>query len=149
MRPINRIIVHHSESPGGNWAMIDEWHRNRGWAGIGYHYVITNGRRHGNYLAGHNGEIQTGRQVNVQGAHARGANEDSIGVCLIGCLDKHRPTARQVRSLMELCLTLCERYNIPHTEVYGHRDVNATDCPGEYVYAILPFVRTWLKWRLR
>jgi N-acetyl-anhydromuramyl-L-alanine amidase AmpD len=129
--------------------MIDEWHRARGWAGIGYHYVICNGKRHGNYLAGRDGEVQEGRPIERQGAHARGANADSIGICLIGCLDKHRPTARQVRSLMELCLHLCERYDIPHTEVYGHRDVNATDCPGERLYKVLPFIRNWLRWRVR
>ena len=156
MRPLRRIIVHHSESPGGDAAMIREWHTTpsetdptKPWSDIGYHYVITNGKPHGDYSAGRDGEVQPGRRLRVQGAHAGGHNRDSIGVCLIGCFNEARPTHRQTRSLMELCLRLCERWGIPHSEVYGHRDVNATNCPGDNLFTQLPFVRTWLKWRMR
>ena len=43
MRNINLIIVHCSATPEGrdvSVADIDRWHRERGFDGIGYHYVV-------------------------------------------------------------------------------------------------------------
>ena len=71
MRTIKKIVVHHSASkPETTVEQIDSWHKDRGWWGIGYHYVVD-----------HNGEIQEGRPVNKPGAHTRGENKDSIGTC--------------------------------------------------------------------
>lgn len=48
-------------------------HLKRGFLDIGYHYVITR-----------DGTLETGRPDNVSGAHARGYNHTSIGICMVG-----------------------------------------------------------------
>lgn len=76
MREITRIIVHCSDTPASMDIGVDEirkWHKEKGWSDIGYHFVI---RR--------NGTIETGRPIEIPGAHVKGHNHDSIGICLIG-----------------------------------------------------------------
>ena len=77
MRKINKLIVHCSATPNSRDMTVDEircWHvNNNGWSDIGYHYVIYR-----------NGEIISGRPVATAGAHCKGQNYDSVGVCLIG-----------------------------------------------------------------
>ena len=73
---VEYIIVHCSDSPqgrGDDAEIIHNWHTERGWDGIGYHYVITE-----------DGTCQNGRPLYWQGSHARGYNSKSIGICLIG-----------------------------------------------------------------
>ena len=86
MREIREFIIHCSDSDFGDAETIDRWHRERGWSGIGYHYVILNGvvAAHGEYDAKRDGEIQIGRLVDRQGAHCEGHNAHSVGICLIG-----------------------------------------------------------------
>lgn len=119
-RPLRSIIVHCSATPQDmdiGAETIDRWHKERGWAGIGYHYVI---RR--------NGKVENGRDVKDPGAHAGGHNEDSIGVCLIGGTDaddrnkaEANFTLSQYRALEELIFTLRGLYG--SLEVLGHRDL--------------------------
>ena len=78
MRKINRIIVHCTATPAGRdvaVAEIDLWHRQRGFKGIGYHYVVDLG-----------GVVHAGRSVEEIGAHCRGYNRGSIGVAYVGGL---------------------------------------------------------------
>ena len=69
--------------------MIDRWHKERGWTGIGYHYVILNGCRKASaagfqpYKKEDDGLIETGRPVEEAGAHCGGENHDSIRIFLI------------------------------------------------------------------
>ena len=70
------IIIHCSATPPSmdvGAKEIDKWHRQRGWRKIGYHYVITR-----------DGDIQEGRELDEIGAHCRGLNSTSVGVCLVG-----------------------------------------------------------------
>ena len=72
MRNINLIIVHCSATPEGrdvSVADIDRWHRERGFDGIGYHYVV--------YI---DGSVHEGRPLNKVGAHCKGHNAHSIGI---------------------------------------------------------------------
>lgn len=87
------IILHCSDSEFGNAAEIEKWHLERGWSGIGYHYVILNGWiSPGIYNRHFNGHIETGRPLDHDpfvtkkeiGAHVKGFNTDSVEVCLIG-----------------------------------------------------------------
>ena len=76
MRNINEIIIHCSDTPNFKWfdaSDIRSWHRERGWSDIGYHDVILI-----------SGEVQEGRPIRLIGAHCRGKNRNSIGICLIG-----------------------------------------------------------------
>ena len=108
--------------------VIRRWHIQRGWSDIGYHYVITNGRRTARpeYVLADDGDVEPGRSIDIAGAHVRGENEDSIGVCLVA---KNWFTARQLHELPRLIVRLRERYGrIP---VYGHNYFNSNKtCPN-------------------
>ena len=150
-QPVKHLIVHHSESPGGDREFIRCVHvNNNGWADIGYHYIICNGRKHGEWKAGRDGEVQEGRPLEYVGAHARGANSDSVGVCLIGDFQYTYPTAMQIKSLIVLLANLCIAYGLdPHKAIIGHRDVNATECPGKLFYPSLEAIRWGVAGRVK
>ena len=106
-------------------ADIDRWHRAKGWFGIGYHFVIR--RR---------GKLEMGRPVERRGAHARGHNRNSIGVCLIGGVDEENEkpednfTNHQLIVLEATVRLLLQQY--PGAAVLGHRDIPgvAKACPS-------------------
>ena len=125
MRNINEIIIHCSATPEGRNVTVDEvrrWHRQQGFADVGYHYLI--------YL---DGSVHPGRPIEQVGAHCRGHNAHSIGVCYIGGLtaDGKRPkdtrTTRQKLALQALVQIL--KLNFPQATVHGHREFAAKDCP--------------------
>jgi len=125
MRDINKIIVHCSATPEGrdiSAATINDWHKERGWSEIGYHYVVSL-----------NGVIEYGRDINKTGAHCKGQNTGSIGICYIGGCDsnmdpKDTRTEEQKESLLLLIKTLKKMH--PGAEVYGHRDFSTKSCPS-------------------
>ena len=93
---------------------IRRWHREKGWFDIGYHFVI---RR--------DGTVENGRDIKRPGAHARGHNHNSVGICLAGGVDADKKpdnnfTQEQFKSLEDLLMKLVSAYDI-HT-VIGHRD---------------------------
>lgn len=120
-RDITRIIIHCSATIGdASVKDIDQWHRARGWREIGYHYVI---RR--------NGDIEVGRSLDKVGAHCKGHNYDSIGICLAGGIDKlsrsvDNFTFSQKKSLTSM-ITLLQ--SIKPLKVYGHNEFSDKDCP--------------------
>jgi len=126
------IVVHHSGTKRGNASMFDKYHRNnRRWDELGYHFVIGNGTDSGN------GEVEIGSRWAQQkwGAHCKVLgheeyNQFGIGICVVGNFNRTRPTAEQMKSLVELTRWLVWRYRIPQSHVIGHRDVKDTDCPG-------------------
>lgn len=125
MRKITEIIVHCSATPEGqNFTAedIDRWHKQKGWQGIGYHYVIEL-----------DGSVHKGRNEEVIGAHCLGHNVYSIGVCYIGGLDKWTKAPKDTRTdaqkqaLIDLLKSLKEKY--PNAIIYGHRDFSKKNCP--------------------
>ena len=120
MRAINRIIIHYSDTYAYMDVGVEEirqWHLARGWSDIGYHFVV---RR--------DGKLETGRPIERIGAHARGHNSDSIGVCVVGGKPKVNFTRRQWQWLEFLVMSLFNIYG--SLEVIGHRDVGNTQCPN-------------------
>lgn len=124
MRAIKEIIIHCSATKplvDVGVREIRQWHiKERGWADIGYHYVI---RR--------NGFIERGRAEWRQGAHCTGHNKHSIGVCYVGGLDQQgnpcdNRTGAQKRAMLTLLKELVEKY---HCEIHGHREYAAKACP--------------------
>lgn len=124
MRKIDMIIVHCSATPAGRNVSVEEidrWHRERGFDCIGYHYVV-----------GLDGTVYTGRPVERAGAHCKGYNTRSIGVCYIGGVDAaFKPsdtrTDEQKKALRLLLTELRHRFN--GAEVRSHRDFAAKACP--------------------
>lgn len=125
MRAINKIIIHCSATPEGRTVTvkdIDGWHRQRGFNGIGYHYVV--------YL---DGSVHAGRPLETAGAHCQGQNQNSIGVCYIGGCDKTmKPkdtrTAAQKASMVNLIKSMKALF--PGATVHGHKEFAAKACPS-------------------
>ena len=117
----NRVIIHHSASHDVGAETIHRWHLDRGWLGIGYHFVIRK-----------DGSIEEGRPEDTVGAHAgSGANGDSIGVCLTGNFEEHDPSPAQMDSLARLIKEhIFKRYG--EIVIEGHSDHMSTACPGRY-----------------
>lgn len=126
-RAIKMIAVHCSATPEGrdfDASDIDAWHRNRGWNGIGYHYVVKL-----------DGTVEKGRDINKTGSHVRGHNTGSIGIVYIGGVAKDGKTAKDTRTpaqkeaLSKLIGELKAMYGAP---VQGHRDFPgvAKACPS-------------------
>lgn len=122
MRP-GYIVVHTSASGAVNQdvRMLRSWHRRKGWSDIGYHYVIFDDNRAEFW---EDGRVAVGRPSNTEGAHCRGLNSESIGICCIGDGDHVVWTARQLDSLLWLCDLLMARYEIGVDNVIGHSEVN-------------------------
>jgi N-acetyl-anhydromuramyl-L-alanine amidase AmpD len=111
--------------------MIEQWHLGKGYAGIGYHYIITG-----------DGKLHTGRPATEVGAHAYGRNSDTLGICLTGNFDKEKPSDAQMKTLIQLLATLCQRHKLRTAAIIGHRDTIATSCPGANVYNKLSYIKT-------
>ena len=123
MRKITHIIVHESDSAWGDAQDINSWHLERGWSGIGYHEVILNGVP--DYKVQYNqavdGLVQAGRMIHKVGAHARGFNKQSIGICLIG---RHGEfTKAQMASLENQVIKYMRLYEIPVENILGHYEI--------------------------
>jgi len=132
-RPWHYIIIHHSATPSGTVEGITQFHRDRGFQDVGYHFIINNGRSAGT----RDGEISATARWTEQlpGAHTSVANRpefntEGIGICLIGNFEQHPPTPAQMTSLHLLVLALRDRCNIPLERILGHGEVKETQCPG-------------------
>lgn len=118
-RRTDYIVIHCSATPPSSDIGADEidtWHKARGWSGIGYHAVI---RR--------NGEIEFGRHPDDVGAHVRGQNARSIGICMVGGVDgggmpESNFTPEQYESLDRSIKFYSLAY--PLAKVVGHRDLS-------------------------
>lgn len=129
MRQINKIYIHAAATPTGMDIGADEirqWHLDKGWADIGYHYVIRIG-----------GLVETGRDLDQDGdideevgAHVYGHNKDTLGICLVGGRDQFDFSLNQLSAMVCLVATLCKRYDLTFDDVYGHQDADpGKACP--------------------
>lgn len=129
-----RITVHHSGEPGDAKAEPKELmrtfernHKQRGWASIGYHFLITR-----------DGRVFEGRPLRYQGAHAGGDNNiGNVGVCLIGDYEHSQVPKAQREALIDVLDRLTQRYKLSRSSVYGHRNFKTTDCPGRYLMRVV------------
>ena len=146
MRRINEIFIHCSATKP-NWmvgstadqkvAEIRRWHvEERGWSDIGYHYIIDT-----------DGDVAKGRPVERAGAHVKGHNSNSIGICLVGgyggtATDKFEEhyTEAQRKSLLSLLKSLTANY--PDAKIRGHNEVAAKACPSFNVKEFLNHEQT-------
>jgi N-acetylmuramoyl-L-alanine amidase len=129
MKPTH-IIIHCSASKWGNTAVIDVWHRERGFTNIGYNYVVHNGNPFSSRSSDRrmDGQIGVGRPVGVTGAHAHGYNTKSIGICVIG--DKEF-TTMQMYVLRLLVEELMQEHEIPVANVLGHYETTDGKAKGK------------------
>jgi hypothetical protein len=119
-----RITVHCSDTPTGRAVTVEEirrWHLERGWSDIGYHFVI--------YL---DGTVAPGRPLTKMGSHVSGANEDNVGVCLVG---KGEFNPAQWSALRQLLDSLTLAHGISKDALFCHREfpsakAQGKSCPG-------------------
>ena len=125
MRDISKVIIHCSATKDNqdfSAKDIDNWHKEKGWSGIGYHYVIKR-----------DGTLEVGRAEERKGAHCKGHNIDSIGICYIGGINstdgqpQDNRTYEQTIALRTLVKSLKIRY--PQATVQGHNEFSNKDCP--------------------
>jgi len=127
MRPIRKIVIHCAATPEGQDVKLEAIRRyhveQRGFSDVGYHWVIEL-----------DGTVRQGRPEWAIGAHVKGENLDSIGICYVGGLsaDGRQPrdtrTPAQRRALIDLVRQIKERYG-PLT-VHGHREYANKACPS-------------------
>jgi len=125
MRTIDKIIIHCSATPPNMYVdakLVDDWHKQRGWSGIGYHFFIKR-----------DGQIELGRPLEKQGAHVKNHNKGSIGICYAGGVDEDmcpedNRTSAQIASFLSLLRLLKNIF--PEATIYGHRDFSTKSCPS-------------------
>jgi len=139
MRQLNEIIIHCSATQP-NWAhgkgvewIVGEfrrWHKARGWSDIGYHYVVGRG-----------GSIATGRPLEKTGAHVKGHNTGTVGICLVGghgasADDEFSDhfTQAQDKALRQFVADMRRKYPAIQ-RVSGHNEYANKGCPGFSVSA--------------
>ena len=133
MRSINEIIIHCSATREGQQVTVEtirDWHLAKGWNDIGYHFYIDL-----------DGTINKGRNIDKIGAHCKGHNRNSIGICYCGGVESDGKTPKDTRtevqkeSLLHVLKTLKAMY--PDAIIYSHNEFANKACPsfdatGEY-----------------
>lgn len=127
MRSLRRIIIHCSATREGEEVSVEtirNWHTSppRNWSDIGYHFVI-----------GLDGTVFQGRPIDNQGAHTRGHNADSIGICYIGGVDKDlnpKDTMTEIQDIALLELVKSLRLIFGELNLHGHNEYSSKSCPS-------------------
>jgi putative cell wall-binding protein len=164
---VKALFVHHTDTTNSYSATqayaqlraIYAFHtRVRGWHDIGYNFLVD---RFGRVFEGRRGSITAA----VLGAHTGGFNSQSLGVAVLGTFTTQAPAAPALSGLVDVLAWKAAQYGldpraatkltstggpytahaagsiVPVTVLSSHRDVGATDCPGNALYADLPFLR--------
>jgi hypothetical protein len=122
-RPIHTVFIHCSASdrPEHDSAhVMDRWHKQRRWTGIGYHLFIRK-----------DGIAEYGRDWNKTPAAQAGHNTGTLAICLHG-LAETAFTAEQQRTLSAFAAAIDDALydkNGEQTRFRGHREVAAKACP--------------------
>ncbi len=125
MRDIDTVIIHCSATKPSQDIGVQEirrWHiEENGFFDVGYHFVI---RR--------DGSIENGRPLEKIGAHCKGRNQTSLGICLVGGLSEEMKsennfTHEQMESLKVLIKHLKAKFSLEG--IYGHNHFSPKECP--------------------
>ena len=125
-RKIDKIIIHCAATPEGRdvkMETIKSWHvKGNGWSDIGYHFVIEL-----------DGAVKNGRPLHRSGAHTKGHNATSIGICYVGGIDKDKKpkdtrTEAQRKAMDQLVDDL--KMDHPTATIHGHNEFAAKACPS-------------------
>ncbi|MBM4108402.1 MAG: N-acetylmuramoyl-L-alanine amidase [Phycisphaerae bacterium] len=142
MGSISRVTVHHDGMPPVTLRSQAEVARRieqirkahvtgRGWADIGYHYVIDP-----------TGRVWEGRPLRLQGAHVQDNNPGNMGVLVMGNFDEQSPTSAAREALDAFLADQVMRYRVPVSRVYTHQELKRTACPGRNLQRYMLDTRT-------
>ncbi|MFD7443569.1 N-acetylmuramoyl-L-alanine amidase [Streptomyces sp. NPDC059909] len=147
----HKIIVHHTATANSTdytqehaFALsrsIQAYHMDdNGWIDSGQHFTISRGGwitegRHSSVAA-----LGAGTQQ-VESAHCTGQNTVAVGIENEGTYTTVDPRSAQYAKLVDLCAYICRQYGLRPYQIFGHRDFNNTNCPGDRLYAMLPQLR--------
>lgn len=144
------IVVHHTATPNGTdyseaaahalSRSIQSFHMDsNGWADTGQQLTISRG---GYVMEGRNSTLPAvNAGDHVVGAHVADYNSVAVGIENEGTYTSAEPTSALWDSLVETVAWLCSVYGRPTSAIVGHRDLNATACPGDVLYSMLPQLR--------
>lgn len=144
------IVVHHTATPNSTDYSLDHglnlsksiqnYHMDsNGWIDTGQQLTISRG---GYVMEGRDRtpeSIAAGQHV--VGTHVANYNSSAIGIENEGTYTSASPTQALTDSLVETLAWLCGAYGLNPSAIVGHRDFNATACPGDVLYAMLPDLR--------
>ncbi len=127
MRQINKLIVHCSATKEGQNVSVDtikSWHVDgNGWSDIGYHFYIDL-----------EGNIFKGRDIATMGAHCKGHNRNSIGICYCGGVETDGKTPKDTRNYEQIEALLCVLRTLkamyPEACIHSHNDFANKACPS-------------------
>lgn len=141
--PVPNVIIHHTATGSCTsrnacsaiMRSMQNHHMNTNkWADIGYNFAV-----------GGDGAVYEGRGWNAVGAHAVGWNSNSIGIAFIGTFSNASPPANQLNAARALITAGMNNGVIARNHrLMGHRQVSATECPGDALFRI---IQTWPNWR--
>jgi hypothetical protein len=175
--PFRKIVVHHTASPNKIKNIYDtvaigyRLHTvERGFSDIGYHFLISpdgeiiEGRRARKYGAGEPHIGEDGAKNGVIGGHTAGKNPGAIGICLIGNFMERQPTYAALDALAGLVAWESQRHKIDPLRsdtyidldgkkrefynIFGHRGILQTLCPGNKMAELMPWLRQETKNRV-
>ena len=112
------IILHHAAASICSVEDIDSWHKQRGWAGIGYHFLVRK-----------DGSVYEGRPIDTVGAHVVNYNSNSVGICAEGNFESDVMSDIQKSSMKELIEYVKEKYS--NVQIVAHNELASTKCPGK------------------
>jgi len=142
MGSISRITIHHDGMPpvtlrserdvAARIEAIRQSHVRRGWADIGYHYVVDP-----------QGRIWQARPRSLQGAHVKYNNEHNLGVLVLGNFMEQYPTQQALAALDAFVVANMHRFRVPMNSLYTHQELAATACPGTHLQSHMVQAREW------
>ncbi len=155
----DHIVIHHTATANSNdmstshaaalSRSIQRYHMDtHGWDDIGQQLTISRG---GHIMEGRNTSLSSIRGgSHTVGAHTANHNTHTLGIENEGTYTSATPTDDLMEALAETCVWLCGVYNLdPSSAIVGHRDFNATGCPGDALYAMLSDLRGDVASRIR
>ncbi|MCK9871831.1 peptidoglycan recognition protein family protein [Nocardiopsis dassonvillei] len=158
-RGATHIVVHHTATANASDTStshaaslsrsIQRYHMDtNGWSDMGQQFTISRG---GHIMEGRDQSLRAvSAGHHVLGAHTANHNEHAIGIENEGTYTSATPPAALLDSLADTCAWLCLAYRLdPDEAIVGHRDFNATGCPGDKLYAALPQLRSTVRSRMR
>ncbi len=141
MNGVDKITIHHEgwtpvtfTSAAAAYDRIENIRqihtRDRGWADIGYHYIIDRA-----------GRIIEGRPIQYQGAHVSENNPHNLGILVLGNFEQQKPSNAQVQSLGKFTKLMMQTHGVAARSVRTHQEINPTQCPGRTLQAHIDQLR--------